>query len=287
MNVAAVEVRKAFGNRWFAVSLFVGCVLALASAVGSCVLYGDTLAEIIEWWGLVAPSLSAVSCFRFFMTSDYIQAPTDLFYALVPLLATVPYGWSLCEERHRGYAQHAFLQCGRVRYVAGKALAAAASGGVVVAVPLILNCVACACFIPAYEPDVATVFNTGVYETVMGSELYYNVPVLFVGFYIALTALFGAGWAAFVLLMGGYAHDGVRLIAGLFVLLYLFGSLEYKLGVLLAGSAIDYLSTSPLVWLRGVAIGGNTDVVVAVAWLVGLLALSVAFAVRWGKEEVL
>ena len=287
MNAVSVELRKAFGNRWFAISLFVGCALALWSAAGSCALYRNTLAEIVEWWGLVAPSLSASSCFRFFMVSDYIQSATDLFYALIPLLAAMPYGWSLCEEKRRGYVHQAFLKCGRVQYVARKALAAAASGAAAVAVPLVLNCVVCICFIPAYSPDVVTVFNTGIYETVMCSELYYNAPFVFVGLYIALTALFSAGWAAFALLMGGLAHDSVRLIAGLFIFLYLFASVEYKLGVLFAGSATDYLSTSPLIWLRGVAISGATDIVVAMLWLIALLSLSIVFVLRWRREDVL
>lgn len=99
MRVVLVEMRKAFLNRWFALALAVGCSLALVSAIGSIALYNETLGYILESWGFSAPLLSASSCFRFIMTSDYVQGSTDLFYALLPLLAALPYSWSLCAEK--------------------------------------------------------------------------------------------------------------------------------------------------------------------------------------------
>lgn len=287
MSALFIEMRKAFINRWFLIAIIAGTVTALASAMGSIMLYGTSLDYIQEWWGLVDPALSNVSCFRFFMTSDYIQAATDFFYALLPLFAMVPYSWSLCKERGKNYVQGAFLQCGRSHYMAAKALAAAASGGIVVAVSLSLNCLACACFIPAYTPSVVTVFNTGVYETVMGSELFYNAPALFVVFYVVLSILFSSCWAALVQLLGWFAKSSVRLISGMFLLLYLFTGLEHKIAVLAIGDANNYISASPLIWLRGVAVSGGTDFAVAASWLVGLLLLSCLLVLSSRKDDVL
>lgn len=112
----ATEIRKAFGNTWFIVATLFGCLLALISATGNIILYHETMRQILEWWGIIAPNLSASSCFRFFITSDYIQPSTDLFYALVPLLAALPYGWSLCSEKRRGYLNNVFVKSKRGRY---------------------------------------------------------------------------------------------------------------------------------------------------------------------------
>ena len=190
MKVLLVEMRKAFGNRWFVLSLCIGLFLALLSATGSILLYQETEKQVVEWWGLVNPLLSASSCFRFFMQSDYIQLGTDLFYALLPLMAVMPYGWSLCQEKKTGYLQNIFVRVSRIRYLGSKAIAAALSGGFVVLFSLILNCVVCSSFIPAYAPDIASVFNTGIYEFIMGSELYYNNPILFACFYLLISFLF-------------------------------------------------------------------------------------------------
>lgn len=283
----ATEIRKAFGNTWFIVATLFGCLLALISATGNIILYHETMRQILEWWGIIAPNLSASSCFRFFITSDYIQPSTDLFYALVPLLAALPYGWSLCSEKRRGYLNNVFVKSKRGRYFFAKAFAAATSGFAVVVLPLLLNCLICACFIPAYSTDIATVFNTGIYDSIMALSLYYSCPVLFVGFYIVLTGLFGAAWAVFALFLGGYAYDSVRLIAGLFVCLYLFGALDYKIGILLTGSGTEYVSLSPLIWLRGVAINGHTDIAAVLVWLSCLTMISIVLALRLRKGDVL
>ena len=63
----ATEIRKAFGNTWFIVATLFGCLLALISAMGNIILYHETMRQILEWWGIIAPNLSASSCFRFFI----------------------------------------------------------------------------------------------------------------------------------------------------------------------------------------------------------------------------
>lgn len=287
MHVFIVEARKAIFNRWFALAFAAGYFLACASAAGNIAVYAESLNLILEWWGTGDAGLSASSCFRFIMTSDYIQGSTDLFYALLPLLAALPYSWSLCAEKKRGYLNIAFVKATRGRYVGAKTLAAACAGGIAVVGPLLLNIMLCACFIPAYAPDVTTVFNTGIYDSVMGSELYYNAPIFFVTLYVVLTALFAASWAALALLVGGYVSDSVRLIAGMFLCVYLFASLEYQLGVLFVGSATEYLSVSPLTWLRGVSISGNTSIVPAAVWIVVLIASCSILWLRWRKEDAL
>lgn len=287
MLTVSIELQKAFGNTKFLIALAFGCLLALISAVGNIAVYQNTLDQIIEWWDVVALDLSASSCFRFFMTSDYIQPTTDLFYALIPLLAAMPYGWSLCEEKNKGYLQNVYIRSKRKQYLAAKAFAAASSGFVVIAIPLVLNLLLCACFIPAYPTDISSVFTTGIYDSLMLVELYYSAPIAYVCFLVVLTGVFGAAWALLVLVIGGYAHDSVRLIAGLFVLLYMFGALDYKLGVFIAGSGTEFTILSPLIWLRGVVITGQTSLMVAGAWVCALLIISLLFASHFRKEDVL
>lgn len=91
----------------------------------------------------------------------------------------------------------------------------------------------------------------------------------------------------FALFLGGYAYDSVRLIAGLFVCLYLFGALDYKIGILLTGSGTEYVSLSPLIWLRGVAINGHTDIAAVLVWLSCLTMISIVLALRLRKGDVL
>ncbi len=287
MGILSAEMYKAFYNRWFAVALSAGIVLGIISAMGTIVLYLETEKQMVEWWGLTNPLLSASSCFRFFMISDYTQPATDLFYALLPLIAVMPYGWSLCQEKKAGYLRNVFVRVSRVRYLSNKVVAACVSGGLAVILPLILNAILCACFIPAYTPDVSTVFNTGIYEFVMGSELYYKNPILFVFLYLSVSFLFSAFWAGFVVLLGGFTGSSARLMAGSFLLLYLLGSFEAQIGILLFGSGIEYLSVSPLVWLRGVAISGYTDIRATTVWLLILIVSVAILLLHWREKDVL
>lgn len=198
MAVFAVELKKALANRWFAVALGIGAVLAIASAMGNIVLYQNSIEQIISLGDSVDKGLSALSVFRMVMPADYIQPATDLFYALLFLMAVVPYGWSSSQEWQKGYVCQILSRETRRRYFVAKGAASFVAGACAIGFPLALNFIVCACWIPMFPTDVETVFNTGIYRSVMWSSLYYLHPGLYVVGYAALASVFAGLWAALI-----------------------------------------------------------------------------------------
>lgn len=287
MNVWTVELRKSFGSKWFVIALCAGCLLAIVSALGAILMSARSLDEALALSDSKNPFLSIMTLFRFVMVCDYTQPTTDLFYALLPFLAAVPYGWSLANERQRGYVQNAYARTMRCRYVGAKTLAAFATGFAVVGIPVALNIVVCACFIPAFPTDVAGMIYTGITDAVMWSSAYYTDPVRYVASYVLLDAVFAGLWSAFVLLLGGVVMDAARLLAGSFLIPYLFDAFEGKASAALLGLGAEYASLSPLTFCRGVATGSTTDTPVVAAWLGALTVVCVALIVYSSRRDVL
>lgn len=286
MKAFRIELRKALINPWFAIALAVGCILATASIVGSIELYSETLSYIMPTVTFSDPETSSMSLFRFLLFTDFIQPSTDLFYALLPLLAVLPYSWSLAQEQRRGYLLNVCQRITRVRYFAIKAGAAFVAGTLVIATPLLINLLIGLCFIPAYATSIATVIYTGIYDTNVWSSLYYLNPPAYCALFIVLNAGFSGLWAAFVLLIGLLFTDSTRLLAGSFIALYLYQTFEYQIAVAFTGSALGYLSFSPLSFLRGVAVSGNTSEWSFIPWLTALAIISALIIAR-GKEDLL
>lgn len=286
MNAFCVELRKALINPWFTTALAVGCTLAITSIAGNIALYDETLSYVLPTVSFSDPETSSMSLFRFLLFTDFIQPSTDLFYALLPLLAVLPYSWSLAQEQRRGYLQNVCQRTTRARCFTCKASAAFVAGALVVAVPLLINLLIGLCFIPTYTTSIATVIYTGIYDTNLWSSLYYLNPPAYCTLFIVLNAGFSGLWAAFVLLIGLFFADSTRLLAGSFIALYLYQAFEYQIAVTFTGSALGYLSFSPLSFLRGVAVSGNTNEWSFIPWFAVLAIISALIIVR-GKEDLL
>lgn len=216
------EMRKAFGGVWFAVAISIGCLLALASAAHYLNIY------LIEQPFMNLPFLSkkfttpsSVSAFSYWMVSDAFAPSTNLFFLILPLLAAIPYSWSLLSERASGYAGQIIARSGWVEYLAAKGLAAFLSGGVAVTAPVVLNMVICLCFAPAYTPDVASVSIFGVFEDSLWSWSFYNAPILFFALRTVLLFLFSGLWAAFVMSLSGVLKGRIPLLIVPYLLLVL------------------------------------------------------------------
>lgn len=152
------------------------------------------------------------------MVDDAFTPSTNLFFLLLPLLAVIPYSWSLLSERASGYAAQIIARSGRVKYFVSKSLAAFLSGGVVVTLPIVFNLIACMCFAPFCTPDVAGVSIFGVYERSLWSWFFYNSPILFCFLRIVLISLFSGLWASFVMSLSALIKRRVPLL----ILPYLF-----------------------------------------------------------------
>lgn len=217
-GLVCIELRKALKNKAFVASVAIGTVLALAtSLINYYTIYHESVINVAtyetKWFD---PSL--LTCFRYWLATDFNRMTTYLFFMLVPLLAVIPYAWSYLKERSSGYSMQVSSRASRSGYLFAKAVAAFTSGAAALAIPLVIGFVVIACLVPARLPDVTSAFYFGIYDISLWSELFYNEPILYSACYIVLIAGFAGIWAVFVASLGYVMRDVVALV----VLPYLF-----------------------------------------------------------------
>lgn len=177
-RVLGIEFKRAFINKMFFIGLLVGgtiCVVQIFTQVLPMLEYQERLTtsdyhphSVFSKWIGAAPSFE----------------PT-LYFALLPLLAALPFADSLFSDRHSGYVKNIFSRTNRKKYYAAKFIAVFLSGGCVVVLPLLLNLYLSALILPGVTPDVS-MGTYPVFSTAMWSELFYTVPYLYVFIYLAL-----------------------------------------------------------------------------------------------------
>lgn len=192
-HILKTELKKAFGNKLFLVTLAVGLVIGFVSAYQNISSYARAAAdnayrmEVSEV--LFNPLYPMFSPYTNWIGGDYQYSMTSLFYLLLPLMASLAFGWSFCIEKKSGYIKNVVTRTKKTHYFLAKYIAVFLSGGAVIAIPLIVNFLTVACFIPAYQPDIFySIYYAMEYHFL--SELFYSAPLLYVLYVIVLDFVF-------------------------------------------------------------------------------------------------
>lgn len=166
----------------------------------------------------------------------------SLFFSLLPLTASLPYGWSHSEEHKSGYCNHILTVERKRTYFNAKYVAVFFSGGLVVALPLLISLICEALICPVSSVSI-TSFCTSIGEGYFLPELYYRNPFIYLLISIFLDFLWG-GVSAGLSFMAGYF-----LKQKIFVILFpflLFWGTEFAIEVLRRPVTYMRLETSPL-----------------------------------------
>lgn len=284
LKILKCELKRAFSSKLFWVALLIGIAIAAVSA-------GQNLADYYEGLKMEAtraeymgdnpynPMNPMTTVYNYWIGGDYEGPMTPLFYLLMPLLVCLPFSWSYLTDRKSGYINQSMVHIRKKSdYFFAKYIAIFLSGGVVVAVPLILNILTIACFIPAYHPDI---FYDMYYSMSFHDMrwLFYTNPVVY-EIYIILQAFIFAGLFA----VTGYVFSFFirnRFAVILLPFLCIFGA-QYLQDVALY-SSLNNLCISPLDFLRAYA-PLHVDMMVVALWAAALLVLTLGATWLRGKK---
>lgn len=100
---------------------------------------------------------------------------TTIFYFILPLAATLPFSFSLSDESKSGYLRQMTLKKGQMRYYFAKYIVTFTSGFLLAAIPLLINVIITACYIPAYKPDPLEQLYSGQYYGQYLANIFYGV----------------------------------------------------------------------------------------------------------------
>lgn len=146
MRQLKIELGKALKNRMFLITLGIGTGLALLAALYQISYYNQTQAQ--ESSAVINPMIEANTLYNHWMGGEMQSFGAICFFYVLPLLAAIPYGWSYFVEKRSGYTKYLMIKGGKREYFICKYVAVFCSGGLVVLLPLILNFILVAMFVP-------------------------------------------------------------------------------------------------------------------------------------------
>lgn len=279
------ELYKAFYNKWFVISLGIGCTLAVLSAAGCYIGYLQDQPLILEYRSSNYYPISVLSVFGYWIGINTSQPTTDLFFLLVPLLSALPFSWSLSSERRSGYSCQVILRVGSLNYYGAKLIVAFISGALVLLLPLALNFCACMCFAPFYTPEIdgATVF--GIYEDSFWSFFFYNVPGIYLFFRASMIVVFGGLWSAFLLALSFVIRRQIPLLVVPYIALLFLKYVNELILIPFVGFQEDL---TPFGYLRSFPVSGySTSWWTILIEFIGMGLFAIALVTLRRKDDML
>ena len=226
MQMLRTELKKALCNRMLLLSLLIGCVLSLLHVWQ---IQGDVSPLIQDMKNMLsydpnyAVSFDGVSLFIHWMAHSFLELGSSIFYFIWPLLAAIPYGCSYYQDRKSGLFNQMVSRCSVKQYYFSKFMAAFVSGGIVVSIPVLLNLLVNALFLPAIKPNP----GLPLYLILNGqafSALYYTHPWLHGLLWCGLDFLWGGIAAGLCFLFGSRPRHPVVILTTPFLLMMLSDS---------------------------------------------------------------
>ena len=273
------EWQKLFHTVLFKVAILIGLIIA-------AVHFTEVAVYVREYWGKVGSDvvhpngLSSISLKFTALGCDGGTISCRIFPLLLPILAALPYGISLCKERKSGYQLQAISRVGKRKYLIAKGLVGFASGFIVIFIAMLTDTMLCACICPLSKIDVASMMSFAEQGTFF-SEWFYTHPILFLFASILLSSVWGGISAIVALASEILVQNRVLIMIGPFLLFNVLGFLTEIYFKLFDNSA--YI-INPIQMLRAFAMGGNPAWYLMI-WQLGFLGLAIILYYRGGMKR--
>lgn len=230
-----LEVGRALSSPFFLTTVVIG--ITLASIDGF--LYASAAGEATRAFELHGSQkdcgLSAVSCYIGWIGAGH-GAFARLYFTLLPLLVLLPYSSSRISDERSGLLAQVSLRAGRAAAEKSKMAATFMASGVSAAAPLICSIMLMAALVPGRTPqmrDLVTL-QSGVTTDVIGHNLFYTHPFLFVLLWVAIIFVLAGLWGTSVMAITRCCHNRVLVTVGAYLfqmlLAYLTGDFAEAFG---------------------------------------------------------
>lgn len=156
------------------------------------------------------------------------QLQTFLLYFIIPILASLPTGYSYFEDLHSGYIYHFSVRGKKQTYLAGKILATFLTGALVVIIPLAASFLLTAMRFPLLYPEPVMELGPDLISFDIG--FYYQHPLWHTILFILVDGIFFGGMALFVLTGTFMLNHKFSVMITPFVISYFLFSLDQILG---------------------------------------------------------
>lgn len=240
MREIYLECRRSLTNRWFAFSLALLFGVAVIAALGNVSDYIHTIDTYLTYhFENRYTYLSSYSSYTAWIAVDHIPMAVELFFVLAPLMVTLGYAWSLASDFQSGYIEQLVTRTSRFRYYRAKYTATFVSGALIIMLPLVVNFLICACFIPSYTPDPFDAMYIPIGQTELFGSLFYSIPLAYVVLRTITDGILCGLWAVVVLALSTILHNRVALIAIPYIFLLLLKHIGQNFYIFMRASGFD------------------------------------------------
>lgn len=197
------ELWKATHNPYFLLSLLVGGILVLCNLVETRQNVQEMTRQTIDAMehGVPLTGFTGCSLFIWWIGCNGLTFGSTYFFQIWPVLAAMPFSWSLSQEAKSGALCQYATRGNRKNYFCAKFLAVFISGGLAVAFPLLadllLNALIC--------PDISLLFKnplTNIENSYFLSGLFYTHPWIYCLCWCLIDFLWGGSAAVLSFLAG-------------------------------------------------------------------------------------
>lgn len=232
MNHVKAELWKATHNRMFFLAIAAGCLISLLDVLQTALVTRRILESTQTLLSMNLPISSnpaGDSLFVKWIAVNGVNWGSRTFVLIWPILAAMPYGFSLCQDWRSGYDNQAVIRCGKRAYFRGKYAACFVSGGLAVALPVILNLLLGALICPAWTPEVQ-MRQSSIGNGYFLAKLFYTKPWIFCAAWCILDFLWGGAAACLCLTLGGVLRHSFMAVLFPFVIFFIAESVITALG---------------------------------------------------------
>lgn len=284
-SVLKLELKKAFKNKFFWISVVLGCLITLLSFEHMVNMYYEGMSAISgnSTDIIYDPHIGINTVFNCWIGGEPFSLGSSIYFFVFPLLIALPYGWSYSEERKCGYRRMMITKTGKKKYYCAKYVAVFLSGGVAMVLPLIFNFWMTLLVVPAILPDVTMNMFYGVFGGSFLAELYYTVPFLYVAIYLFIDFVYCGFLVCICMAVSGIVRQkwGVVLIPFL-LLLFVHVITDY----IYSDPSVAYKELSPLYFLRGVEVRYSFSGSIILLFAIGLLVISLIGIIEEYRNEI-
>lgn len=187
------------------------------------------------------------------------NAWTILYYAALPLLCALTFNLMSSDDLKSGFLWHVITKTGLQRYLSKQYCVTVIGGFITAALPLLLDFLGLAVFLPIIKPDV--ILNSNLFvspSTTYFSQLFYQHPFQLMLIYCLLAGLLGSCYAVLALTVAIWTNKQFPAIATGFILTLCCNVLA---------ASFPKMFFSPIL----IVIGVSPIIIPSFYWLVGLL----------------
>ena len=284
-SVLKLELKKAFKNKFFWISVVLGCLITLLSFEHMVNMYYEGMSAISgnSTDIIYDPHIGINTVFNCWIGGEPFSLGSSIYFFVFPLLIALPYGWSYSEERKCGYRRMMITKTGKKKLLLCKICSSILSGGVAMVLPLIFNFWMTLLVVPAILPDVTMNMFYGVFGGSFLAELYYTVPFLYVAIYLFIDFVYCGFLVCICMAVSGIVRQkwGVVLIPFL-LLLFVHVITDY----IYSDPSVAYKELSPLYFLRGVEVRYSFSGSIILLFAIGLLVISLIGIIKEYRNEI-